>query len=349
MCNPCNYLQSIVDSAFWGQFHIIAAEAPTSRSIFGLAEYLASLALFLVVINISDFRYSYRLSLTRINLRKFGFMITLIVGLSILVTDIWFENGLPIPKLFSSENNVKAALGFVFLSFVFIVISVAVAQPPKFSKRNAKQFLDVNYHFIHQGDPGRLQIVAEELRRSLPSIFTIAAGNLPHRKKKVDENVAQDCARQLLLLLADRRFCRVVVDKVPSFAFTCFLLAQESSYRNVPIFQFARNIGQEFIKNTGSSFYQEESGYYSGLVGYAKPATKIVFGSYEFIERCASQGASPIDTDYREFNAFNPVQLEGYTRAALAFLESNLQITKGRSRTHSYALARMLDALGGPL
>jgi hypothetical protein len=46
---------------------------------------------------------------------------------------------------------------------------------------------------------------------------------------------------------------------------------------------------------------QEESGYYSGLVGYDRLATKIVFGSFWLVEKCAADGASPIDTDYRKF------------------------------------------------
>lgn len=159
MCGLCGHLQSLVDTPFWNEFSIVHAKPPPSRSIFGLAEYLASLALFLVVITVSDFRYSYRLSLARFDLRRLGFWVTLIVGLSILTTDIWFENELPIPKLFSNPNNLKAMFGFIFLCFVFTVISVAVARPPRFSKRNAKQFFEINYHYIHQGGPDRLAII----------------------------------------------------------------------------------------------------------------------------------------------------------------------------------------------
>jgi hypothetical protein len=194
-----------------------------------------------------------------------------------------------------------------------------------------------------------LQVVAEELRRSLKLIFAAAIEDDPGGGATGRRREEKIYATQLLLLIADSRFCRVVVDKVPAFSFACFLLAQDNLDHRFSIFQFARNIGQEFIRNTSSAFYQEESGYYSGIVGYAKPATRIIFGSYAFIEKCASEGASPIETDYREFNTFTAQQLEGYGRAALAFLEGCLAVTRGRPYPHSYALARMFNSLEEPL
>lgn len=344
-------IQRILEWPVWEQFRLVQAHTPASGSIFGLAEYLASLALFLVVTTISDFRYSYRLSLATANLRKVGFWIGLGVGVALLITDVWFANELPVPKLISNPNNVKALLGFVFLAFVFYVISVAVVRPPVFSKGNARRFVEVNYYHIHQGNPDRLQILAEELRRSVGAIVALAAKMPATRDENSREEIRQGqaYAHDFLLLIGDERFCRIVVDKVPAFAFACFQEAQKYANRPLPVFQFARNIGQEFIRNTSSSFYQEDSGYYSGLVGYTRPATNIVFGSYEFIEKCAADGASPIDTDYREFGEFNAKQMEGYSRASLAFLESCLLVTKGRSHPHSYALTRMLDSFGSSL
>jgi hypothetical protein len=108
-------------------------------------------------------------------------------------------------------------------------------------------------------------------------------------------------------------------------------------------------VGQEFVRNTNSAFYQEDSGYGSGFVGYVKPTTRIIFGSYEFIESCAADGASPIETDYHDFTDFNAMQMQGYVRAALAFFEDYMQKTGGRSHPHSYALARMFDSMESAL
>jgi hypothetical protein len=333
----------------WQQFRLIQAKPPATGSIFGFAEYLASLALFLVVMTASGFRYRYRLALTRMNLRKVGFWVGLGIGAAILAIDVWFQNGLPIPKLISNPNNLKAALAFVFLALVFYVISAAVIRRPEFSKSNAKQFFEVNYHFIHEGNIDRLQVIAEELRLSLERIFTLAA-NVPKARDETNKgkNLREhDYAVSFLLLIGNRRFCEVVVDRVPTFALRCFREAQKHPRHKLPMFQFTRNIGQEFIRNTNSSFYQEDSGYYSGLLGYTQPITSTVFGSYDFIKKCDADGGSPLDTNHREVCEFNATQMEGFARASLAFLESYLKATEGRA--HSYVLFSMLNSFEGSL
>lgn len=344
-------LHSFLEWEIWEQFQLIDANSTNSGNIFSFAEYLAALALLLVVMIASDFRFRYRLSLTRIDLKKVGFWVGLGVGLAILIIDVWFENSLPIPKLLGNSNNLKAGLGFLFLAFVFRVVSVTVFHPPVFKKTNAKQFFEANYHFVHEGNADRLQVIAEELRRSLSTIIALAAKMQNLKSQKDAEKLPQEqaIANDFLLLIADERFCRIVVEKVPAFAFICFQEAQKYPTTRLPIYQFARNIGQEFLRNTNSSFYQEESGYYSGLFGYVRPATNIIFGSYEFIEKCAADGASPFDIDYRTFSEFNATQMRGFSRASLTFLESYLKKTKGLSYLHSYALVRMLDAFEGSL
>jgi hypothetical protein len=159
--------------------------------------------------------------------------------------------------------------------------------------------------------------------------------------------IEQAAANDLLLLLGDRRFCRVVVEKVPTFAVLCFQEMQKYPDARMPITHFARNIGQEFIRNTNSAFYQEESGYYSGYFGYLKPVTNVVYGSYKFIEACASDGASPLETDFEELYDFDKSRIEGYTRASLAFVESYIKATNGE--LHSYAFFRMLHSFEGAL
>jgi hypothetical protein len=71
---------------------------------------------------------------------------------------------------------------------------------------------------------------------------------------------------------------------------------------------------------------------------------RVVFGCYECIEKCAADGGSSLDADYREFTAFDAKQMEGYARASLAFLESCLIVMKGRFHPYSYALARMFSS-----
>jgi len=302
------------------------------------------MALLLVVLAASDFRFQYRLSLTKINLLKAGSWIGFGVGALILAVDVWFQNGLKIPDIFSSENDLKACLAIIFLAMVFHIISVSIIRPPTFGRSNAKHFFEASYRYIHEGNPERLQVIASELRRSIKSLFEYAAAAVHENQgPKSKDTPEMQYAASILLLIADRRFCKVVVDKVPAFAIVVCQEAQCHLNRSIPIFQFARNIGQEFIRNTDSAFYQEEHGYYSGLIGYNKPVTNIVFGNYNFIEKCTIDGASPLETDL-EFSDSNAAQINGFCRASLAFFESYIKETEGYSFRHSYTVARLFHS-----
>lgn len=188
--------------------------------------------------------------------------------------------------------------------------------------------------------------MAEELSFSIAHIFEIAS-KIPKGDGAVQRNLPPEYgyAHDLLLLIADRRFCHLIVDRVPGFAIMCFELA--AKYSNVPFAQFSRNVGEEFIANKASAFYQEDSGFESGLFGYMKPVTTSVFGSYELLERCATQNACPLDVDYRRLDTFDEKQMEGFSRAASAFFDSYLREAKGQ--THSYALARLLHSFKSTL
>ncbi|MBM6593030.1 hypothetical protein [Microvirga pudoricolor] len=339
------YFEPILTWAGWDWLRLTPATPPISGNIFSFAEYLAALALLLVVLSASDFRFRYRLSVTRLNLRITGFWVGLGIGFSILVIDVWFQNGLPIPKFLNNANNLKAILGFVFLAFVFKVMAVALIRPQRFRSSNAEQFLAVNYHFIHEGNPERLQVIAEELRDSARWIVACAAKYPDREHDSSKATIQQQCAINLLLLIGDIRFCRVVVEKVPTLAFVFFEEAHKYRNRHLPIYQFCRNIGQEFIRNESSSFYQENGSFYSGLLGYTRPVSNTIFGNYEFVEKCAADGASPLDMDFVSISGFTARQMEAYSRAALAFLESNLKATRGLSHPHSYALARLLSSM----
>ena len=245
------FVHWILEWPLWEHFRLIPAQPPASGNIFSFSEYLAALALLLVVMIASDFRSRYRLSVARTDLRKVGFRIGLWVGVAILAIDVWFQNGLPIPQLMANANNLKAVLGLVFLAIVFRAISVAVIRPPVFSKANAKRFLEVNYHCIHEGNAERIQVVAEELRRSLPAVVTLATKlSVVRAGKRIERNPPEAAhAYDILLLIADRRFCRAVVEKVPAFALILLREVEKRPIKGLPILPFIRNIGQEFIRN----------------------------------------------------------------------------------------------------
>ena len=242
----------------------------------------------------------------------------------------------------ANPNNLKAALGLVFLAIVFRAISVAVIRPPVFNKVNATRFLEANYHFIHEGNADRVQVVAEELRRSLPAVVSLATKLSVVRDGTSIERTPPEAAHayDLLLLIADRRFCRIVVEKVPAFALILLQEVRNRPTKGLPILPFVRNIGQEFISNKESSLYQEQSGHFSGLLGLERPVTSLLFGSYDFVEACARRGGSPFDVEYAVFREFDEDQINCFRRAADAFLGGYLTTTGGTH--HSSALMSIL-------
>ncbi|MDN8924031.1 hypothetical protein Q0P01_14750, partial [Staphylococcus aureus] len=57
--------------------------------IFGFSEFLASLALLVVVFTVTDIRYKFRISIAPIPIYKITFVVITLVGLISLITDIW--------------------------------------------------------------------------------------------------------------------------------------------------------------------------------------------------------------------------------------------------------------------
>ena len=332
---PVRYM----DGLHWDGLRIEPANID-STNFFGLAQFLSTLALLVVVFNVSDFRYRYRLSITPHDLRKVAIIISAMIASLLIITEFWFQNALPLPHVLNNYGNINISLASVFLVLVLYVVTVCFLRPAILRRSNAVQFFNVTTRYIHQGNKDRLQAIAEDLGRTMEEIFRLAA-KANSRIKASSTPIEQACAHNLLLTVADRRFCSLIVDRNPSFAIQCFALANK--YPDAPFAQFARNVGEEFIVNTESAFYQEESGYYSGYFGYAKPITNAVFGSYELIERCASVHNSPLDLNYAIVRALNATQMEGFTRAGLSFF--NAYLTRTCAQSHSYAFARLLSSL----
>jgi hypothetical protein len=319
-------------------FVIEPANASSSGNFFGLAQFLSTLALLVVVFNVSDFRFRYRLAVRRHNIRKIGIYISGFIAIALLLTELWFNNGLPIFHFLNNNGNVRLFLALIFVALILYIVCACYLWPARLRKSNAKQFFDTTTFFIHQGNKDRLQAVAEELNQSIRDTFlTISSIKNSHRGTPSEY---QTIAHNLVLALADNRFCALIVDRVPAFALRCFELACQ--HPTVPFGNFSRNVGEEFIRNKNSAFYQEESGYQSGYFGYAKPITNTVFGNYSLVERCATQHACPLDLDFRTILNLDAGQADGLTRAGLAFLNSYLTETKGT--THSYAFARLLGS-----
>lgn len=142
----------------------------------------------------------------------------------------------------------------------------------------------------------------------------------------------------MLLLIANRRFCRHLVSSSPLTAIRFLDAVAEAKAYDVPIGLFAQNVSTEAIRNKDSSLYHEDEGYNSGLLGYIKPFSHALYGNYELVE--ALQHHSPLDIQYKLVWAWDADQFETYCRVTLMTLKSYLQ--GGHWGKHSYVLTRAL-------
>ncbi|MBY0363471.1 MAG: hypothetical protein K2X45_16320 [Phreatobacter sp.] len=255
-----------------------------------------------------------------------------------MTVDVWYQNGLPVPRFLQNANNIKAAIGIVFLLFVARIIWIITVRAPVFSKSTAQRYFDAVFYYIHQGEADKMTALAEELTKTIDKILDAAS-----HPDAADRATPAHCmiAKRLILTLADSRFCSVVAARCPGFFIHLISYIQEKDLYNVPIFQFARNIGNAFIRDTGSAFYQEDGYYWTGLFGHAQPITRTLFGNYKFVEHCAAAGGSPLDIEPWQRGGLTSEQWHGYTRAALAFFRARTQSKDLQAKQHSFALYRI--------
>ena len=131
--------------------------ASDASNVFGLAQFLSTLALLVVVFNVADFRYRYRLLLRRYDVRTLGILISGIIAIILLVTEFWFQNSLPIPRFLNHYGNIKIVLAAIFIALVLYVVSACFLRPAALRRSNALQFFRATNHYIHQGNKDQLQ------------------------------------------------------------------------------------------------------------------------------------------------------------------------------------------------
>lgn len=320
-------------------------------NIFGFAEFISSLALLIIVYTVVDVRYRFRIAIAPFPLRGFTFIIIAVIGIGTLLTDVWLTEGWWVLKIYSLSGAVWQGLfGLLFLCVFMIWMYFAFIRPPVFSKNNFGKFAASLYGIIVRGSDHELSVIGDELSRSARSIVNFAH-NVPARvalesrsqndrsKNKRDRQV-EDCAYDILLLIANRKLCRNIVQSSQATALFFFGEMLDAKKFNIPFGPFARNISAEAIANKDSFIYHESDGFTSGLLGYLKPFSHTIYGEYELVEGLADQDGSPLDIDYLDMAKWDSTEWEAYCRLTLVTLKSYLHSSYFKNNNHSYAIHR---------
>lgn len=121
------------------------------------------------------------------------------------------------------------------------------------------------------------------------------------------------CANQILLLMADRKVCRAIVNSSPITAILLFEELSRTRRFGIPVEIFGRNLVSEALKNPDSFLFTETEGYETGLLGFHKPLTQAMFSDFELVEGVGSL----LDLDWKQARELDPTQWEAYCRILL--------------------------------
>src|SRR5262249_52755182 len=154
------------------------------------------------------------------------------------------------------------------------------------------------YRYLLQGAEGDLPVIAAELGRSARSLVKHVNERTFREEGRISQSVnpTSACANNVLLLIANRKFCRHIIASSPGTAIAFFQAMSELRKYRIPIGQFAANISTEAIINTDSILYHEDAGFYSGFFGYVRPFTNALYGDFNLVE-ALTEGNSPLDID----------------------------------------------------
>ncbi len=287
---------------------------------------------------IADVRYRFRVRVAPLPLQIITFSAVVFVGLSTILTDLWRASGwLVLSQTFITSALWQAFLAITFFTTFLIWIWFAFIRPPVFGKLNSKRYVTTIYRHIIEGVPTNLAIIADELTYSAPKIIKYAPES--YRFEKVNNSVKLEkvelYAHDLLNLIADKRFCKVVVESSPITTFAFFREIEKQHKYKVDIRVFARNIVSEAITNKDSFIYHETEGYDSGLIGNEKPITQSIFSNFDMVESIGTMFDAP-------FLKWDADQWDAYSRVVLISAESLLN---KKFINHNYTIYHAIDNL----
>ena len=269
---------------------------------------------------IADVRYRFRVRVAPLPLQGVTFCVVVTVGFLTLLTDLWRAEQWLVPAGdIISPAIWQALLGGLFLSTFLAWAWFAFIRPPIYGIRNAKRFAQTLYRYILKGSPGELAIIADELASSARTLVRHATDRSELESGEVRDKTkpklprGEAYANDLLLLMADKRLCRAIVNSSPGTALAIFQEIGEVKKFGIPVEIFAKNIVSEAFSNPDSFIFHETEGYESGLIGYHKPLSQALFSNYQMVETIGTL----LDPDIRSKSRWDALQWGAYCRVVL--------------------------------
>lgn len=328
---------------FFGLVHFFPLSG-NSPKFFGFSEFLAGLALMVLAWTIADVRYRFRVRTTPLPLQGVTFAVVGAVGILTLLTDLWRAEQWLVPRgHLLSPAEWQAILGGLFLLTFLTWAWFAFIRPPIYGKRNAERYARTLYRFILKGSPSELSVIADELALSAKSLVRYTTdkeqlkyhGGHEQDGEKLSKNLPKVTAYadDILLLIADKRFCRAIVESSPGTALALFQEIGDTKKYGIQVEIFGKNIVNAALTNKDSFLFHEAEGYDSGLLGYHKPLSQAMFSNHMMVESIGTL----LDPDIWDMGKWDAAQWKAYCRVTLMTFRD--YVDKG-FWNHSFVLYR---------
>ena len=184
------------------EFELCWAYAGTSSStsLFGVSDYLASLALLLMIYTISDDRSKFRLMIAPAPVYNLIFWLFVCVFILKALVELWFYLGWPIFPFLDNRILLDAVLLTLSVGTIFIWVYLSYIRPPVFSRWNNQKFFLVYQRLIHKGTQEELRLALIKLSQSAKSI--IKSASAPPQYVKAIGNRFEQRVRLTIYFLA---------------------------------------------------------------------------------------------------------------------------------------------------
>ena len=315
------------------------ANAP---KFFGFSEFVAGLALMILVWTIANVRYQFRIDTAPLPLRGISFIVISSVGILALLTDLWRAEEWLVPQgNLLTPSLWQAILGGLFLLTILSWTWFAVFRPSVYGKLNSKRYVKALDRAIVKGSHSDLSIIADEFRFSVKPIINYATAATASHTSTRQSPLVTVHADEILLLIADKKFCRAIIEASPGTAMAVFQEIRDTKnfYIN-EIKIFAKNIVTEALSNKDSLLYHETDIYETGLIGLNQPLSQTLFSDYEMVEAIGTLLDPDNFWDDRKWDAS---QTEAYCRIVLMTFRD--YVDRGH-RSGSFVLNRAMSNIG---
>ncbi|AJX24193.1 hypothetical protein [Burkholderia pseudomallei] len=184
----------------------------------------------------------------------------------------------------------------------FGTVAFSYFWPTKFSRRNAREFAQACTHTLAAGDTDALRALSVEVAHNAASLVRAASVGLVTAHQKRTPVEYEQVAYQLLQMLSDRRFCRVVVESSPG-TFIALVKELKGHHADRDVAKsLLRELSASAILSDDSILEKEEQ--YAGL-GHYGAFTRAVYGDYGFSKNRLEL-----------FNGWKSYQTENVTRGS---------------------------------